>query len=447
MACIATTARGTPCTHRASFFEGHCGTHHNSLYTKNPEYRARYLAHVAAIPERRRQEDEQRAQRAAAEAAAAAEQVRLEEVRRQEAAETRNQQALDNAPNFSAANIVSYTRTLANIWQNANLEGYDVIRAYIALKHRSSKHDGFNALMRAAVAVVNQSMHPVHRQYNAVPLAERQAALAELTAALAPYGEIPMRELPTRDTIHQIVHARIRAEEERARLAREEARRVAAEAAHAARHAQIMEDLRERPVVFQRDNPDGTVNLAAFARDHESVHRSSVQNTTHKAVLTLLGRPLREGQETLAEIIAAFNERRLVRFTTDTAKDRAITELTHDYFETEAFSQKYGDVLDRVWAYIHPHENRRDLIIRLAQEVCEGLGSCGNGKMARLINVLRGFDETIEFDAPRELFHAQFAKLRDRPLAERAMAANEVFNEFNIPEGERNTWLEPLLEE
>jgi hypothetical protein len=446
MACIAITARGTPCTRPASYFEGHCGTHHNSLYTKNPEYRARYLAHVAAIPERRRQEDDQRAQRFAAEVAAAAEQSRLEEARKQAAAQTRNQQAVENAPNFSPALIVSYTRTLANIWNTANLEGYDVIRAYIVLKHRSSKHDGFNALIRAAVAIVNQSMHPVHRQYNDVPLAERQAALAELTAALAPYGEIPMRELPTRDSIHQIVHARLRAEEERVRQAQLEARRVAAEAAHAARHAQIMEDLRVRPVVFQRD-PEGTVNLAAFARDHESVHRSSVQNTTHKAVLTLLSRPLREGQETLAEIITAFHERRLVRFTTDTAKERAITEITHDYFETEAFSQKYGDVLDHVWAYIHPHENRRDLIIRLAQEVCEGLGSCGNGKMARLINVLRGFDETIEFDAPRELFHTQFAKLRDRPVGERASAATEVFNEFNIPEGERNTWLEPLLEE
>jgi hypothetical protein len=145
--------------------------------------------------------------------------------------------------------------------------------------------------------------------------------------------------------------------------------------------------------------------------------------------------------------MAVFNERSIVRFSSVQARDRAIAEITHDYFETEAFSTKYGDVLDRIWAYIHPHEQRVELIIRLAQEICEGIQSCSNGKMARLVNVVRGFDDTLEFDIPRELFHTKFATLRNVPVASRAAAANQVFQEFNIPADEQNVWLTPLMEE
>jgi len=437
MACVARTARGTPCLNRASFFEGHCGIHHNSLYARDLEYRTRYIAHTNAIPERRRQEDERREARFAEEAA----QLRAENERRRADALRRNQEAYDNAPNFTTSQIINYARSLFNIWSTAPLEGYIAIHAYIALKHRSPKHAGFDALIRATVAVVNQAAHPEYPQYTGVPLAERQATLATLTEALVPYGEINVNELH-RDAIYPTIQARIRREREAARIEAERVRMLRREA----ERAQLREDLLRRPVVFQRD-PEGGINLRQFATDNESVHRSSVQTTTERAVRTLLQRPRPEGQDTLSEVTAAFQERRLVRFSTDAVKERVITEITHDYFETAAFSVKYGDVLDSVWAYIQLHENRRDLIIRLAQEICDGLNTCGNGKMARLVNVLRGFDETIEFDIPREFFQTKFAALRERPMAEREAAATEVFNEFHIPDGERNVWLEPLLEE
>ena len=445
MACVATTRRGTPCQNSSSFFEGHCGIHHNSLYASDPAYRQRYTTYINAIPERRREEDERRAARLAAEAAAAAEQqrVRDEQIRqeaeqRREAIRTRNQQALDTATQSTPTQIVNYARTLGNLWLTIPLEGYDVIRAYIALRHRSSKHAGFDTLIRAAVTLINQTMHAEYTNYRDVPLAERQAALTALTAALVPYGEIRLEEIPQRDVIYASVQVRIRRDAEieaqRANAIRREAER-----------AQLQADLRERPVVFRRD-PDRSIDLRQFGRDNENVHRSSVQDTTHKAVLMLLERPIREGQETLSEVVAAFNESRIVRFTSLQTRDRAIAEITHDYFETEAFSTKYGDVLDRVWAYINPHEERVELIIRLAQEVCDGIRTCSNGKMARLVNVLRGFDDSLDFDIPRQYFQAKFATLINIPVGRREAAANEIFEECNIPAEERNVWLTPLME-
>lgn len=450
MACVARTRVGNQCTRPGNTFEGHCGTHHNSLYARDLEYRARYQAFVAAIPERRRQEDERRAARIAAEAAATAaaaaeqerrrvEQLRQETERRREAKRTENQQALDNAANFTPSQIINYARLLSNLWTVVPLQGYDAIRAYIALRHRPTKHEGFIELMRATIVVINQSRHPDHATYSDVPAAERQTALTALTVALTPYGEIRIEELPPRDAIVPQVQNRLRADAERAAAARREAER-------AARHAQLRHDLRTVPVVFQRD-PEGSVDLAALARDQESVHRSSVQTTTQKGVLALMARPVREGQETLSEVVQVLNERRIVRFSSEGTRERAIAEVTNDYFNTEAFSTKYGDVLDRVWAFIHPHEEREQLIVRLAQEICDGMATCGNGKMARLVNVLQGYDDTLEFDVPRELFQNKFAQLRSRPVSERATAANEVFREFNIPEEERNVWLTPLMEE
>jgi hypothetical protein len=154
--------------------------------------------------------------------------------------------------------------------------------------------------------------------------------------------------------------------------------------------------------------------------------------------------------ETLVEVVEAFNNRATIRwFGPDNGRvprEAAIMEITNDYYNTEAFSVRYGDVVDRVWTFIRAHEHRTQLCIRLAQEVYEGRSMCSNGKMARLVNVLMGFDETLETEAPKEVFQFRMAALRKRPLAEREAEARALFSEFSIPEAEHDVWLEPLLE-
>jgi hypothetical protein len=99
-----------------------------------------------------------------------------------------------------------------------------------------------------------------------------------------------------------------------------------------------------------------------------------------------------------------------------------------------------------VWAFIKPHEQKADLLLRLAQEICEGIGMCTNGKMARLINVLQGYDETLEFEAPKDVFYGRIALLRNIPIEERHVAAMALFTEYHIPAEEQANWLTPLLE-
>jgi hypothetical protein len=116
-----------------------------------------------------------------------------------------------------------------------------------------------------------------------------------------------------------------------------------------------------------------------------------------------------------------------------------------------AFNRTYGDILDRVWAYIRVHSERSELVRRLSQEVIGGLKMCVNGKMAHLVNTLYAYDEEITAvmqneKPPREVFQAKFATLISVPAAERAAAALTIFNEFHIPEDERDEWLNPLME-
>ena len=203
------------------------------------------------------------------------------------------------------------------------------------------------------------------------------------------------------------------------------------------------------PPIFTRD-PEGGIDLKAFSTDAENVHRSSVQTTTSVGIGVLMKRSVLEDQETLAEIIPALYNSRNIRFVGNTG-EIVISELTNDYYTTRAFGQGYNEVLDRVWTYIVMHSESNELIRRLIQEICEGVSQCTNGKMARLINVLWGYDQELmdtcqaASAAPKEAFHAKFSMLRGLPMAERATAAHEVFEDYKIAEGERSAWLESLM--
>jgi hypothetical protein len=438
--CIATVkSTGARCEKSGHMFEGHCGVHFKSRLRTDAEFKARYEAAVA----------ETARQRAAAEALAAA--------RHQQMINQRRQRKRDEAAAAIAAapsmNVTSITRHASELmqfwnlrWDSAGMNDTPVY-AYHCLKNISPRHDGFPALIRATTALLylTDGRHPEYDEYANVPEAERTAALQALTDALQAYGDLgPLsRLLPRNDVYASPVSTVLRR-----RAEAEQIRRLEAEAAarRAAAQAQLEQDLRERPVVFQRD-PEGSINLAAFANDEQSVHRSSVQATTERAIHTLLAVPLGEGQVTLEEIHTAFDNPDLIRWNGE-AKEKTLMTLDHDYFNVEAFSTGYGDVLDHVWAIIRNHQYKRGLVVRLAQEVLDGRKMCTNGKMARLINVLQGFDDTVEMDLtpPREHFQNKIAALAARPLEERSAAARSLFVEYNIPVEEQNVWLEPLLE-
>lgn len=449
--CNAITTTRRQCSYDGNHFEGLCTRHFNMKIRDDAEYRARFEAAQADVARVEREAAEARARRAAevAERQRAAETARREaEVAARRAEKiARRERHIADAGNIGPIKIIDHARKAVDIWNGNSLPTYNIPKAYTALTYMPQTHPGYLPLMTAIIQLRFQAFgnHPDHANYRDVPLEERTAILTSINESLVVYGEIDLlRTLSDSDPVRALVLARQRAEEEAVR-------RAAAEAAEAARRAAFNAQLRREPVVFQRD-PEGGINLRAFATDTQNIHRSSVQNSTHKAVMALLARPIVVDVNVLEEITAAFNDRARVRWYgpgprgAENTRDAAITELTNDYFNTEAFSVRYGDVVDRVWTFIRGHEHHATLCTRLAQEVYEGRGMCSNGKMARLVNVLQGFDETLETEAPREVFQFRIAALRKRPMAEREAAARDLFREFNIVEAEHDAWLEPLLE-
>lgn len=441
--CPARKANGEICGKFGRFYQGHCGMHHNSKLARDPAYVIEFEAYEANSRQRHEEELAAVAQRTAVRERArlarlAAEQEEEERQRNQRRADqiAKNIQAIAEAPLYSPAKIMISANKIATLWNDNNIPGYDIIQAYAALKYITSSHVGFIELIRAAVSLIciGFGNHPEYASYGGIPEEGRLPVLANIHAAIQPYGDIDIDQvIPQNDKFLPLIMARRRREEEARRIEEERVRRE-----------QLAIDLRERPVVFQRD-PEGSINLSAFATDNQNVHRSSVQNTTHNMVLSILQRPLIDGQDALFEIITDFTNPKIVRWTEHT-RDTTITEITSDYYNTEAFSLMYGDVLDHVWAYIRPHTHRVDLVVRLAQEIADGIGMCSNGKMARLMNVLQGYDETLEQEAPKELFQHKIALLTKLPLDERESAARALFAEYNIAAEEHGAWLEPLLE-
>ena len=456
--CVATLRNGNQCTASANNFENHCTRHFNMKIRDDAVFRARHAAFQADAERVAREAAAERARRAAeAEATRRA----AEEARRAaELAARRTEKIakrvrhLAEAATLCPAKILDHARKVVEIWATNNVAGYDIPKAYAAAAYTSSRHEGFVPLMTGIVKLRFQAFnnHPEHANYRDVPEAERNEVLTELHAALVPYGEIDLlRTIAEGDPVRAQVVNRRRAEEEAVR-------RAAAEEAERVRRAAFQAQLREAPVVFQRD-PEGGINLRAFAVDTQSVHRSSVQNSTHKAVVALLARPKLDGVDVLEEAVASFNDPARVRWwgqgpteaartaAAASAREAAVTELTNDYFNTEAFSFRYGDVVDRLWAFIRGHEHHNDLCTRFAQEIYEGRGMCSNGKMARLVNVLMGYDDTLMTEAPREVFQFRMAALRKAPRGEREATARALFREFSIPEAEHDAWLEPLMDE
>jgi hypothetical protein len=127
------------------------------------------------------------------------------------------------------------------------------------------------------------------------------------------------------------------------------------------------------------------------------------------------------------------------------------TEFSWDVYNTYDFGTLYGDLLRQSWMYAcsQPSLVKKEIVIRLAQEVVDGRGMCPQGKMTRLANVLRGFHsglESVPVLSVKEQLQNRMAVIGTLPLAERRAAADAVFAEFGIEEADRTPWLEAVLE-
>ena len=213
--------------------------------------------------------------------------------------------------------------------------------------------------------------------------------------------------------------------------------------------ALIPESDRMRPLILERANlnigfrrdPVGSIDLEAFARDPESVHRSSVQDTLQQGLDFLMAIPLVPGTNTFHEILNEYITANLFRSKRNICKTLAV-DLDTLSVQIGVKTIAYTDLLDHLWAYIKGHEHKDALVKRLMEELEEGLDTCGNGKVSRLVNVLAGFEDGIGSGDLQEVFQSKMAALRSLP--DRLQQAQELFREYAIPMDQQMVWLNAL---
>lgn len=238
------------------------------------------------------------------------------------------------------------------------------------------------------------------------------------------------------------------------RLAREEI----AEAALAALDAEEIAGLLVNPVDFAADlaaiearfavfrvAPPVPAGLAALGHDVQNVHTATVVTQTNTGEAKLLsirtdGRPV--GLRVL-ECFAARAENM-----------QGFLQVANDvehWYSTKTCRREgdrlYGRALEGLWTLIEqqPAPAAAELKVRLWQEASESVGMCCEGHIARLVNVMVGFDEAFRPRASTgEVIQAKMAKIAESPSADKVAEARAFLTEMGLTAEEQAPWLEAL---
>jgi hypothetical protein len=187
-------------------------------------------------------------------------------------------------------------------------------------------------------------------------------------------------------------------------------------------------------------------NLGKIANDSQSVHSVSATRSTNDGIFILEKQEVPSGQKTLDEIREAWSKK-----FNPTQVDRLIQDMKDWGSRPQVMDKKkniYKSVLRGLWAKIksfNDAELKAELVKRLFEECSEALGMCADGHVGRLVNVLIGFDEQFKSNiSPKEYFQNNMALIAksEVPLAFKIDQAKKLMDEVDIPQEERDAWLE-----
>jgi hypothetical protein len=135
----------------------------------------------------------------------------------------------------------------------------------------------------------------------------------------------------------------------------------------------------------------------------------------------------------------------------DVLESEAWDEFKHDVETVRNFGISYFSLLNSIWDYTKTQaaDIGREILVRLAEEILDGIGMCEQGKMTRLANVLRGFHSALEdvsVLSVGEQLQNRMTVVSTLPLEERRAAAADVFAEFGVSAEDQVAWLEAALE-
>jgi hypothetical protein len=131
------------------------------------------------------------------------------------------------------------------------------------------------------------------------------------------------------------------------------------------------------------------LDFHSFVLDPQNAGSDLVKIATGRAIPRLLALPAMECQEALEEFVAACRTSGFFMLELD--RQYCVGAVIHDVTRFGG----YGNLFARVWGCLRVHPHRSELFVRLLEEIVEGYNTCVSGKIARLVNVLRGYEAEI----------------------------------------------------
>jgi len=310
---------------------------------------------------------------------------------------------------FKPLEIRAYSSSVLSLWFSESIPGPNIPKAYALLRYTAlPATEHYRSLMKAILTYYVMYLNRRGTPYSLIADAKKQQAHDDLEAALAPILT------PFHEWILLIPN------EDRWKAA-----------------------IQERFLHLCPRDPEGSIDLRGFAADSESVHRSSVQGMIAASLRIVFQYPVDPGVDAFSEFLCAFVDQGFVQRDLVYALGSNLESLTIPLQERTV---TYKEVFAHVWAYIRSSEHKQELVKRLVEELEDGLGTCPNGQLARLLNVLQGYELSLPSITDKgSLLQNRMALIAERPLEERLQEATRVFEELGVPKDEQGVWMESLV--
>jgi hypothetical protein len=188
-------------------------------------------------------------------------------------------------------------------------------------------------------------------------------------------------------------------------------------------------------------------DLQRLAQDSQNVHTAPVNRQTKEGEDRLLA-VATDGRQVGLRILRVFSARAgVLRDVLYVMND------VNDWYNRTTIrnpgDRLYGRLLEGLWALIdrQPQDVKPELIHRLWQEMVESVGMCSEGHIARLVNVMVGFDDN--FKPPVSLGEVLQTKMAaiaalNIPTTGKISQARELMTQLGLSSAEQAAWLEAL---
>jgi hypothetical protein len=181
-------------------------------------------------------------------------------------------------------------------------------------------------------------------------------------------------------------------------------------------------------------------DLRKFSQDKENVHTKKIVDITlerAKEMIELYKK--KKGSED-----AYFN-----LISDHKLSDKAKENMSNFYFSSDSIynlqTHSFKLVLEGLWIYIESKTNKikEEMKERLRQELEDNIGTCAQGNLSRLANVLNFYDaKSVEYEAPLPDIMSQISK--EKNVSIRKNKALEVLKKRNVPKEDFDAWMEAI---